>query len=96
MAFYNRTLVVIGTTLVAVLYSNLVPLHKAVALVVGGVLLVSVNVWVSFFSWKRPEYLLYGAETHFEKWKFERKESTSGKSLTSGGPEQFHEGLVRD
>jgi hypothetical protein len=26
-------------------------------------------IWVAFLNWYRPEHLLYGAETHFEKWK---------------------------
>ena len=88
MAFYNRTLVVIGATLVAVLYSNIDPRHKGVSLIVGGVLLVGINVWVSVFSWKKPRFLLYGAETHFEEWKMEveRKEAGSGKSLPPRGP----------
>jgi hypothetical protein len=69
MAFYTRFLFVILAAVVAPLYSGIGPMAKITFLSVSigfGVLLA---VWVSIFAWYKPEHLLYGAETHFEKWK---------------------------
>jgi hypothetical protein len=69
MAFYTRFLFVLMTMVAAPLYANIDPTTKVTMLAVTiaiGVLLV---VWVSIFAWCKPEHLLYGAETHFEKWK---------------------------
>jgi hypothetical protein len=97
MAFFNRLLVVIGTIVVAALYSNIDPRYKAISLVVGAALLVCDAVWVGYFSWTKPENLLYGAETHFEKWRM--GEFRSGMGATpplGGGLEPTQDRIVTD
>ena len=69
MAFFSRVLWIIVAFIVGPLYSNINPNYKPLFPIVGIVLGVLLVIWVSYFAWKKPEYLLYGAETHFEKWK---------------------------
>jgi len=85
MAFYSRMLWVVFALIVAPLYSPGVSVGFKVAFATTGVLIaLALAIWVSVFAWKKPKYLLYGAETHFEEWKAERKQAGSGKTLTSG------------
>jgi hypothetical protein len=96
MAFYNRLLVVIVAFIVAPLYSNITPTYKPVFPYVGIGLAVALFVWVSVFAWKKPKHLLYGAEAHFEEWKFERKNAGSGKSLAPRFQEEIPERIITD
>jgi hypothetical protein len=91
MAFYNRLLLVIAAFIVAPLYSNINPSYKVIFPYAGIGLALGLFVWVSIFAWKKPEHLLYGAETHFEKWKFEKKQAGSGKTLAARPPQQLPE-----
>ncbi len=69
MAFYTKVLWVIVATVVAPLYSNIDVSLKAVFVWVGVGFAVILCIWISFFAWKKPDHLLFGAEAHFEKWK---------------------------
>jgi len=68
MAFYNRMLIAIAAIGSATFYAPM-DLHKWIAFSVAIGLIVILSIWVSIFSWKKPDHLLYGAETHFEQWK---------------------------
>ena len=95
MAFYNRMLWVLVALIVAPLYSNIEPTYKLPVLAIGISLSVILGIWVTIFAWKKPDYLLYGAETHFEKWKEERKQPGTGQTLVSGPPQhEAPEGVV--
>lgn len=69
MAFYSRIVWVILALIVAPLYSHIGEPYQSAFPIIGIVLLVGLIVWVGFLNYKKPELLLYGAETHFEKWK---------------------------
>ena len=86
MAFYNRMLWVLLALIVAPLYSNINADYKLPVLAVGIGFAVVLVVWVTIFAWKKPDHLLYGAETHFEKWKEERKQPGGGQTLVSSPP----------
>jgi len=93
MAFYSRIPLVIAAIIIPTFYANM-DAHKWIACSAAILLLVLIAIWVSIFSWKKPEHLLYGAETHFEKWKVEHKEPGSGQSLASRGLEDIPERII--
>ena len=95
MAFYSRLLWVITSIIIGPLYANISPLYKVVFVIAGGVLMVLLAIWVSVFAWKKPKYLLYGAEAHFEEWKVEAKRAGAGKTLPARVPgDNVGEGVV--
>jgi hypothetical protein len=84
MDFYSRIVWVILALIVAPLYSRVGEPYQSAFPIVGIILFVAVLAWVGFLNYTDPGKLLYGAETHFEKWRMEteRKEVGSGKSLS--------------
>lgn len=70
MAFYVRFLFVVMALVTAPLYAPDISAHAKIVLVsVGIAIAVTSFIWVSVFAWFKPEHLLYGAESHFEKWR---------------------------
>jgi hypothetical protein len=69
MAFYTRMIWVILALIIAPPYSHLSDPYKALLPVAGVALFIGLLVWVGFLNYTKPDHLLYGAETHFEKWK---------------------------
>ncbi len=69
MAFYSRVLWVAIALILGPLYSSLEAKLQVILVSIGIALAVGVCVWVSFFAWKKPEYLLFEAETHFQRWR---------------------------
>ena len=70
MAFYLRVLMVAVVSIVALSYAEGVDSNVRAGVIVAMVVLAIVDlVWVAVLNWNRPDSLLYGAETHFEKWK---------------------------
>lgn len=96
MSFYSRLLWIIAAMILGPLYANIGATDKLIFLVVGIVMALGLTVWVSYFAWKKPKHLLYGAESHFEEWNIEHKEAKSAKTLSSGVSEPLPEGVVLD
>ena len=94
MSFYSRLLWIIAVMILGPLYANIDAGYKLTFLIVGIVMALGLTVWVSYFAWTKPKYLLYGAESHLEELSIERKVAESGKSLTSGIGEPLPEGVV--
>lgn len=94
MSFYSRLLWIIAAMILGPLYSNIGPVYKLVFLIVGIVMALGLTIWVSYFAWKKPKYLLYGAETHLEEYSLERKHAESGKTLSSGVGEPLPPSIV--
>lgn len=84
MSFYNRLLWIIAVMILGPLYAPIDAAYKLPFLIVGITMALGLAVWVSYFAWKKPKHLLYGAETHFEEYRLEAK-----------GTELTPEGLVR-
>jgi hypothetical protein len=80
MAFYLRIIWVILALIIAPPYSGLPDNYKAAFPIVGIVLFVLVVFWVGFLNYFKPKFLLYGEKSHFEEWKFERKQAGSGQT----------------
>jgi|SRR5580658_1832777 hypothetical protein len=87
MAFYLRIIWVILALIVVPPYSGLPEVYKTAFPIVGIVLFVVVLGWVGFLNYYKPKYLLYGEKSHFEEWKFDRKQAGSGQSLPARIPE---------
>lgn len=84
MAFYSRIVWVLLALIVAPLYSSIGEPYRSAFPIVGIVLFIGVTAWVAFLNYRKPDYLLYGAETHFEKWRIEYAPGYgSGKGSTS-------------
>src|ERR1700688_1913975 len=81
MAFYLRIVWVILALIIAPPYSGLPENYRVAFPIIGIVLFALVLIWVCFLNYFKPKYLLYGEKSHFEEWKFERKQAGSGKSL---------------
>ena len=69
MSFYSRLIWIVLAGIIGPLYSNLGQATKPYFVMASLGLALAVAIWVSILVWYRPEHLLYGAETHFEKWK---------------------------
>ena len=69
MSFYSRFLWVIVIGIAGPFYSDIDHEAKIVFIALFLALAVALLIWVAILNWNRPEYLLYGAEKHFEKWK---------------------------
>jgi hypothetical protein len=98
LAFYTRMIWVILALIVAPPYSHLADPYKNLLPVTGVLLFIGLLGWVGFLNYKKPEFLLYGAETHFEKWRMEYSPGyASGAGSTpplSGGLEPTQDGVV--
>ena len=94
MSFYNRLLWIIAVMILGPLYANIGAEYKIVFPVVGIVMALGLAMWVSYFAWKKPKHLLYGAESHFEEWSIEHKQAGNAKTLSSGASEPLPEGVV--
>lgn len=91
MSFYLRFLWVVVAGIVGSSYSAIDPKAQAIFIGIFLALGASVLVWVGVLNWYRPENLLYGAETHFEKWKmaYGTEQGAAGKedlTRASGNP----------
>ena len=86
MAFYTRMIWVILALIVAPPYSHLADPYKSLLPIAGVLLFVALLVWVAFLNYKKPELLLYGAETHFEKWRMEYAPTAVSSGTGSTGP----------
>jgi hypothetical protein len=69
MEFYSRVLWTIMALIIAPPFSPIPSPFKIVFLSLAVMLLAILGIFVSYLVVKKPENLLYGAETHFEKWK---------------------------
>ena len=69
MAFYMRFLFVPLAGILGPTYSSIDGTAKLWFLGLALFLGFADFVWVAILTWCRPENLLYGADTHFEKWK---------------------------
>jgi len=85
MAFYLRIIWVVLALIIVPPYSALPEFYRIVFPITGIVLFVAVLVWVAFLNYRRPKLLLYGEKTHFEEWKYERKQAGSSQNLASRG-----------
>jgi hypothetical protein len=101
MAFYSRMIWVILALIVAPPYSHLNDPYKSLLPIAGVILFIGLLLWVGFLNYKKPEYLLYGAETHFEKWRMEYAptaiSSGIGSTPSSSSPlEPIQDSIVVD
>ena len=69
MSFYTRFLLVVISAIVAPTYSSIGETAKLFFLSCALLLGAAILIWVGVLTWCRPENLLFGADTHFEKWK---------------------------
>ena len=69
MAFYTRLIWVVVVGLAGGFYWEVDIVTRAYMIVPFFLLAVAVFCWVAYLNWHRPEHLLYGEHTHFEKWK---------------------------
>jgi hypothetical protein len=93
MAFFNKALYAIAAVGIAPLYSNLEPWYKIRFVITACVFIGALLVWISIYSWFKPQHLLYGAESHLEKWRLEYAASATssgaGATVQSGQPNQL-------
>ena len=78
MSFYTRLLWIIAAMILGPLYAPIEAVYKPIFLIVGIVMALGLAIWVSYFSWKKPKNLLYGAESHIEEFKIEAKNAGVG------------------
>jgi hypothetical protein len=82
MAFYLRIIWVILALIIAPPYSGLPESYKIAFPIIGIALFALVLIWVCFLNYFKPKYLLYGEKSHFEEWKFERKQAGSAQTTS--------------
>ncbi len=73
LSFFNRLGWVVGSVACAALYSDITTARKELFVAFALFFLTAEFVLIAVFVWLRPEYLLYDASTHFEKWKIRRR-----------------------
>ena len=69
LSFFCRLAWIVGGIVFGALYSNISIAQKEFAVGFALIFLAAEFVLILAFVWLRPEYLLYGADTHFERWK---------------------------
>jgi hypothetical protein len=78
MSFYTRLLWIIAAMILGPLYAPIDATYKLIFLCVGIAMALGLTVWVSYFAWRKPKYLLYGAESHIEELRIEAKTPDMG------------------
>jgi hypothetical protein len=93
MAFFNRALIALTVLGAVPMYSALEPVYKVGFCITGFALVVALAIWISVYSWHKPQNLLYGAESHLEKWRLEYAASATssgaGQTVQAGQPNQL-------
>jgi hypothetical protein len=78
MSFYIRLLWIVAAMILGPLYAPIDASYKPIFLGVGIAMAIGLAVWVSYFAWAKPKYLLYAAESHIEEFKIEAKNADVG------------------